>query len=112
MAERVRFAVTAPSAKPRTARRPKFDKESSTTWLLAVLIGLGAGSAWQLIKQPTNAKQSSTPMQVLVVDTSGQVLAVLPSMPTSGSGSKIVQNLRPTLVQGKSKSASARSRAS
>ncbi len=104
--------MTAPSDKPRPARRPKFDKESSTTWLLAVLVGLGAGGAWQLAKRSVSPEQTAGTMQVLVVDTSGQVLAVLPSVPTGALAPRTVQSQGPTLVRGKSKSASARSRAS
>ncbi len=102
-------ATTPVRAKP--GRRPKFDKAASTTWLLAALIGLGAGATWQLLHVQASTVQTVAPTQLVVVDTSGRVVAVYPSQALN-TASQAQPGAGITLARGKSRSAKASTRAS
>jgi len=105
------------SAKP---RRPKFDKAASTTVLLAALLGLGAGATWQLASaapraqapaddEPVLVSPAGATTRVLVVDTTGLVVAAFDSatVRTVGGPATAV-----ALSRGHSKAPVAASRAS
>jgi len=93
------------------ARRPKFDKDSSTTWLLAALIGLGAGATWQLLQAPPRPVQVAAAAPVVVVDTSGRVLGVYSDQEfISAAADRRAATV--TLASGRSRSASASTRGS
>jgi len=104
---------TAAPVRTKPGRRPKFDKAASTTWLLAALIGLGAGATWQLLNAHASTVQAETPTQaqLLVVDTSGRVVAVYPGQALN-SASQAQLGTRVTLAPGRSRSAKASTRAS
>lgn len=113
-------ARAAPTSKGTKPRRPKFDKAASTTVLLAALLGLGAGATWQLASaapktrgaedyEPALASPAGAPQRVIVVDTTGLVVATF-------DGVAIRTTDRPAatvaLSRGRSKAPVARSRAS
>ncbi|MDT3681891.1 MAG: hypothetical protein WC972_10310 [Trueperaceae bacterium] len=102
---------TAAPVRPKPGRRPKFDKAASTTWLLAALIGVGAGATWQLLRAQASPVQAASPTQLVVVDTSGRVMAVYPSLALN-SASQAQLGTRVTLAPGRSRSAKASTRAS
>lgn len=83
---RTGLSRAAPGNVGARSRRPKFDKAASTTVLLTALLGLGTGATWQLVTAapPAPGAQADetvptgavgTAMRVVVVDTSGLVLA-------------------------------------
>jgi hypothetical protein len=110
----------ADRAAPRPAdKRRRFDKAASTSVLLAVLIGLGAGAVGRLLvadrragpgEESTGAVQAGAPTVVLVVDATGRVLATYEGaslVPVSRSSRPAV-----TLARGPARAAAASTRAS
>ena len=105
---------------PRPAgKRRKFDKATSTTVLLAVLVGLGAGAVGRLLAtepltgsgaEPALAEQTAAPTKVIVIDAAGRVLAIYDDaslVPVNRSGQSLV-----TLARGPARAAAASTRAS
>ena len=110
----------ASRATPRPVeKRRKFDKTASTTVLLAVLIGLGAGAVGRLLvadrltgagEESTLNAQAAAPTLVIVVDATGRVLETYDDasfVPVSRSGRPVV-----TLARGPARAAAASTRAS
>lgn len=95
-------------------RRPKFDKVASTTWLLAALVGLGAGATWKLVEigqRPAPVAQVSEPMvQVIVLDTNGRLVGTYDGVNLLRTAPSAQQQV--TLSRGRSTAATARTRAS
>jgi len=95
-------------------RRPKFDKVASTTWLLAALVGLGAGATWRLIEsgqRPSPVVQVSEPVvQVIVLDTNGRIVGTYDGVNLVRAAPSTQQQV--TVSRGRSTAATARTRAS
>lgn len=116
--------TSAKRAASPTTKRPKFDKAASTTYLLAALVGLGAGATWRLtegVQRPSSTEdvprtataERQTPpssTQVIVIDTEGRLVATYDGVRLTGAA----ENARPavSIAQGRSRAAMATTRAS
>ncbi len=94
-------------------RRPKFDKVASTTWLLAALVGLGAGATWRLIESGQRpapvAQASEAVVQVIVLDTNGRIVGTYDGVNLLRAAPSSQQV---TVSRGRAPAATARTRAS
>lgn len=109
-------AASRPDATARAKkRRPKFDKVASTTWLLAALVGLGAGASWWLVEngqRPGPAAQASEQVvQVIVLDTTGRVVGTYDGVNLL-TAAPSTQQRQVAVSRGRAQTATARTRAS
>lgn len=107
-------------------RRPKFDKTASTTWLLAVLIGLGAGATLRFAMDDRDGAVAArltsgerpplaaagTSVRVVVVDVDGRALASYDASDLAPYPTAVSSATGATLRRGVSRSAVASTRAS
>lgn len=107
-------------------RRPKFDKTASTTWLLAVLIGLGTGATLRFARDDRDGAVAArltsgerpplaaagTSVRVVVVDVDGRVLASYDGSDLAPYPAAVPSATGATLRRGVSRSAVASTRAS
>ncbi|MBX3140393.1 MAG: hypothetical protein KF875_06565 [Trueperaceae bacterium] len=107
-------------------RRPKFDKTASTTWLLAVLIGLGAGATLRFAMDDRDGAVAArltsgerpplaaagTSVRVVVVDPSGRVIGTYDGSDLAPHATVAPAATGATLRRGESRSAVAGTRAS
>lgn len=95
-------------------RRPKFDKVASTTWLLAALVGLGAGATWRLVESGPRpgpvARVSEPVVQVIVVDSSGRLIGTYDGVQLVTAAPSTRQQV--SVARGRATAATARTRAS
>jgi hypothetical protein len=90
--------------RPTTRRKPVFDKEHATLWLLTVTLGLGVGAVFRFVER----SQAAAPSRQLAVEQSSQ----LPAYGSAQNATNPYLNQRVTVLPQRTYSARGRTRMS